>query len=397
MHRHRWAAAALTLSLGAAVLTGCSGDESAKPDGSSPRDKDTRAALEKQAQRVRLEMQPQLAQPGTAPAASAKALSTMLASVKPARPGARVLLQQRQPGGTWEDVTTSPTDKRGRVVFAAPYAVDGEAAVYRVRAVEGRRFTAATSRALDTDRWGDPDFDEEFAGSALPQGWSHRLQGYAPDSNRACSKADPAATDVNGGVADLTVASDPGRAGQKCRTEDGRFDYRINGHISTDGRHAFRYGWFAARIKFQPARGQHGAFWMQPQSPTATVGSPSDTGAEIDVIEWFGEDQPQGGLTSFVYYRPDEEGRKAGGFIRRPERFGEDWADRYHVFSVQWTPKEYVFRIDGQETFRTSKGVSGQEQYLILSLLSSDYELPFIKDAALPQTMSVDWVRFWSL
>ena len=35
-------------------------------------------------------------------------------------------------------------------------------------------------------------------------------------------------------------------------------------------------------------------------------------------------------------------------------------------------------------------------QFPILSLLSSDYELKKLKgEGNLPQTMSVDWIRFW--
>ena len=90
---------------------------------------------------------------------------------------------------------------------------------------------------------------------------------------------------------------------------------------------------------------------------------------------------------------------KVGDWIPDPDRFlsgpGDSWYDRYHVFSVEWTPEEYIFRIDGQETFRTSEGVSQQPEYPILSLLSSDYELRKLKDNPLPQTMYVDWLRFW--
>ena len=67
------------------------------------------------------------------------------------------------------------------------------------------------------------------------------------------------------------------------------------------------------------------------------------------------------------------------------------------MFSVEWTPESYIFRIDGHETFRTSKGVSGQPEYLILSLLSSDYELANLDEDKLPQAMSVDWVRYWEM
>ena len=45
------------------------------------------------------------------------------------------------------------------------------------------------------------------------------------------------------------------------------------------------------------------------------------------------------------------------------------------MFSVEWTPKAYVFRIDGRESARITEGISEVQQYPILSLLSSDYEL----------------------
>ena len=152
--------------------------------------------------------------------------------------------------------------------------------------------------------------------------------------------------------------------------------WRANGHISTNGTKSFRYGYAAARIRFQPRRGQHGAFWMQPQTKLATEGSARRTGAEIDVIEWFGGNHPQGGLASFAHDYPKDgkpgvTPRKTGGFIKNPGRFGSGWAKKFHVFSVEWTPTRYIYRIDGRETFRTGKGVSGRPEFLILSLQSS--------------------------
>ncbi len=160
----------------------------------------------------------------------------------------------------------------------------------------------------------------------------------------------------------------------------GRYNWRLNGHISTQDQHAFRYGFAAARIKFQLRRGQHGAFWMQPQTSVKAPGNPRLTGAEIDVTEWFGNGHPSGGLTNYAYY-PGSDGEtvKVGSWIKDPARFlsnpADGWGKQFHVFSVEWTPHRYIFRIDGRETFRTTEGVSGQPEYLILSLLSSDYEL----------------------
>ena len=67
------------------------------------------------------------------------------------------------------------------------------------------------------------------------------------------------------------------------------------------------------------------------------------------------------------------------------------------MFSVEWTPTEYVFRIDGQETMRTTNGVSHDPEYLILSMLSSDFELGLLGgDGHLPQHAYVDWVQVWT-
>ena len=66
------------------------------------------------------------------------------------------------------------------------------------------------------------------------------------------------------------------------------------------------------------------------------------------------------------------------------------------MFSVEWTPDMYIFRIDGRETMRTTRGVSHHPEFLILSMLSSDYELRSLGgDKQLPQHFYVDWVQVW--
>ncbi|MGI8901902.1 MAG: hypothetical protein ACR2HA_13445, partial [Nocardioides sp.] len=73
----------------------------------------------------------------------------------------------------------------------------------------------------------------------------------------------------------------------------------------------------------------------------------------------------------------------------------DDWWKSYHVFSVEWTPRSYIFRVDGREHWRTRAGVSGVDEFLILSLLTSDYEIPRLDRSRLPSKMNVDWVRVW--
>lgn len=365
---------------------------------------------------ARLLMHPQMAQPGTGTAAASKAQSVISAEFKPVVKGRMVVLQRKK-GSGWAKVATQRENGRGIAEFTAPYQMDGKVQTYRAYAVRTSRYGQATTTPVAASKWGAPDFSDEFSGPVLGPAWTHRLQGYQPESRRKCSKADPQAVEVGGGVVRLAVIDDPARGAnnpddvlnntEKCHYdgagggEAGDYDWRLNGHIGTQSTQTFKYGYAAARVKFQPRRGQHASFWLQPAAPEASEGSAQQTGAEIDIIEWFGKGHPSGGLTSFIYHYPDDgkpgiTPKKVGGFIKNAGRFGSDWEKKYHVFSVEWTPQRYVFRIDGKETFRTSQGVSGQAQFLILSILSSDYELGFLGgEGNLPQKMSVDWVRYW--
>ena len=60
---------------------------------------------------------------------------------------------------------------------------------------------------------------------------------------------------------------------------------------------------------------------------------------------------------------------------------------RFHVFSVEWSPDGYVFRVDSKRIFETHEAVSKRQQYLVLSMLSSDWELPKLDRKTLPATM----------
>jgi beta-glucanase (GH16 family) len=211
---------------------------------------------------------------------------------------------------------------------------------------------------------------------------------------------------VGGGSLRLSVLADPERTGELCPTQDadgnpaGSHAYRLNGHVSTESAFDFQYGVAAARMRFQRRPGQHPAFWMQPRG--LLDHEPTPWGAEIDVIEWYGTDRGRERMSTAIH-RHTDGGRELatfGGPIADPDRFlhgrHDRWWNAYHVFSVEWTPREYVFRIDGQETMRTTQGVSHHPEFLILSMLSSDYELGALGgDQYLPQHAAVDWVQAW--
>ena len=337
---------------------------------------------------VRARVLPQLAATGEDLEAADEAAWVVDATIADAEKGTTVTLVGKGEDG-WTEVDHEETDAEGRVALTS--RVSGELHVVVGEGEEARGAEVSTDEAPEATFTDDFDSDtvDEPDGS-----WNTRDQGHI--GVRTCSRADPAGAQVADGVLRLSVLEDRELADEECRLPGRRkeFPYRLNGHVGTEGRVSFTYGFAAARIKTQSARGQHAAFWLQAVGGQSSGGAKTG-GAEIDVMEYFGDDHPLGGLTSFTYFL-DKAGKKqtVGGWVPDLDQYGEGWADQYHVFSVEWTPEEYVFRIDGQVTHRLETETSGREEFLILSLLSSDYELPRF-NGELPETMEVDWARVW--
>jgi hypothetical protein len=351
---------------------------------------------------VSISIVPGIIGPGKGLQSSASAQWAVIGKYSPTKEGKKVVLQ-RQSGTTWVVAGKSVIDKKGNVIFGVPGAVTGALpVVYRV---DG---PGPASTPVSTDRWGSAlDFVDDFSGTALSDQWQYRQSFYEVSSLRACSKGDPRAVKVANGTAQLSVLIDKARSAL-CKPKKpgktkifGKYRYRLNANIGTQDTHVMKFGVLAARIKFQPLQGQHASLWMQPQINSPSK-DPKVAGDEVDVIEWFGKDVPNGGLTSFIY-APSAGGKKIGGWISKPEQYlsnpKDDWYKRYHVFSVEWTPSSFIFRIDGQETRRitTTGKISQVAEYPIISLLSSDYELGNLPDEKkdLPQTMNVDWIHMW--
>ena len=380
MARMRNAPRALAAALaGALLVTGCSSADDGEPTPPSYEQSDS----------VKAQVLPQLAANGEDVESAADAAWVVDATIADAEEGTAVTLVAKDDDG-WSEVDEQETDAKGRVSLTSRDSGDLHVVVGDGDdAVGAKVSTDDAPEATFTD-----DFDDEDSVDGPDAMWLTRDQGYT--GVRTCSKASADAAEVADGVLKLSVVEDPDREGDECQLpgKRKRFAYRLNGHVGTEHRTAFTYGFAAARIKTQAARGQHSAFWMQPVGGQGT-GGPKKGGAEIDVIEYFGDDHPEGGLTSFTYFL-DKDGKKqtVGGWLPNADELGDDWAEQYHVFSVEWTPEEYVFRIDDKVTQRLKGETSGRPEFLILSLLSSDYELPRF-DGKLPQTMEVDWARVW--
>ena len=146
----------------------------------------------------------------------------------------------------------------------------------------------------------------------------------------------------------------------------------------------------------------HGSFWLQSPIFGSVPGDAKLSGTEIDTVEYFGSTYPRrrAGVLRLLPRTRTASWSKSGGLQNRGQRRDcapdDAWWKKYHVFSVEWTPEAYVFRVDGRgDVPGMTEHISGVPEFLVLSLLSSDWELKDLDECALPATMKVDWVRVW--
>lgn len=385
LDRPRASAVAVGVLL-AALSASCTSDPPAPGRQSTPSPSGTAsgqasAGPASSVQALELAALPPIVQAGPTPVDAGVAAAAYVASTRPATSGVPLVLQRRTTDG-WQQVAASRTGKDGTASLAAPPDVEGPSP-HRV-VVQGR--PGVRARAAGT--W-ELRFSDEFDGTELGAKWSYRVLGVlSAESGRKVSASSQDAVSVRDGTLRLEVKPDPANAG-----------HYLNGHISTDKSYLFRYGVAAARVKFQRPRGTHGAFWSQSPTYGRPPGDPGAAGTEVDIGEYFGDGAAKGGLASYVYHRDiANENVKDGDILPAAlEAVGsaDSFYRRYHVYSVEWSPAGYVFRIDGRPTFRSDGAVSARTQFLVLSLLSSDWELPKLDRSQLPAQMQVDWVRVW--
>jgi beta-glucanase (GH16 family) len=308
----------------------------------------------------------------------------------PANSKARATVQRLTANG-WRNVASGSLVKgsyRFRVV----------ANKYRYRALV--RASGSTSSwtvsKQNTPTWRVSWRDEFTNDAASRKTWDHRDLG-SRYGRRICSTTGARQTTYPGGVMRLRLSNDARPKqdphGTKVKNwakacPNGTY---LNAMVGTQLTKNFKHGVFAARVKFQAPQGMHGAFWLQ------SNGTP-----EIDVAEYFGNGRADGGLASYLHSKPNAKGKmtSVGGVLKSADKIvnrgSGTAASRYHVYSVEWTKAGYVFRIDGKVTLRSKRLRSTDPHFMVLSLISSDWEMSQLKKSQLSKAyVDVDWVRAW--
>ena len=174
---------------------------------------------------------------------------------------------------------------------------------------------------------------------------------------------------------------------RRAETESGEVEYHT-GMIGTQGRFETTYGYFEVRLRVQSEIGHWSAFWLQSPTMGQPLDDPAKAGVEVDVVEYLCNGHHRNRAQHTLHWNGyGEEHQSAHTLHEVP-----DMHTGFHVFAVEWTPKEYVFFVDGQETWRFDEAVSQRSQYLILSMEVGTWAGD-IAQAELPDGVSVDYVR----
>lgn len=166
-------------------------------------------------------------------------------------------------------------------------------------------------------------------------------------------------------------------------------DRFIDGCVRTRGKFEHAFGYYVARIQLQKQPGHWSAFWMYNAGVTK-VGNQGRDGTEIDIMEkpW---------LDERINYALHWDGygkahRSEGKVVKVPGVM-----EGFHTYALLWLRDQYVFYVDGKETWRTKAGgVCQVPLYLKLSDEVGDWGGD-VRKATLPDKFLVDYVRVYDL
>jgi len=340
-----------------------------------------------------------------------------------------VYLHRRNAGvGSFTTIAKSKTGKKGTYRFRVK--VPSTATIsydYRVlgaakKGKYGKQYVPNTTpgkRITFTNPW-KVGFSDGFSSRA---NWGIRYPNLtSKKSKRACSKSNASRAITKSGKLELSAR----RSGSKTaectkivkaayKATYGSKKYKkyikkekyynrimLTGHVSTASAGGSGYtvdltkpGIAAARIQFAKPRGQHGGFWLRPVTPNGHH--------EVDVVEYMGYGGKERGLYQFLYTAAGKKiGRLGTNNILKSLGKKTKWYSGYRTYSLEWSGKgsdgktTYTWRINGRQTYKYRTAASSAKHELILSQLTSDYELPRLPRSWKAGTMKVDWVKAWN-
>ncbi|PAV31181.1 hypothetical protein CIL05_00530 [Virgibacillus profundi] len=216
-------------------------------------------------------------------------------------------------------------------------------------------------------------FEDEFGGDSIDYTkWEHapewpRKDGYWSDEE--------AFVDGNG---NLVI---------QISERDGEY---YSGAVTTRNTFNQAYGYYEVRAKLPTEEGFWSAFWLMTDGEHI-IGNEGRDGTEIDIFEtalaYKGTDTFNHALHWDGYA---EHHGSAAAYPSIPGIY-----EGYHTFGLEWNKDEYIFYVDGEETWRTSAGGVSQVPAFVQLTAEVGSWGGNIENANLPDQLLVDYVRVY--
>jgi beta-glucanase (GH16 family) len=172
-----------------------------------------------------------------------------------------------------------------------------------------------------------------------------------------------------------------------------------SGHLQTVNIYgegfAQAYGYFEARMKFPMSYMAWPAFWLKNRSKWT---NPQAMNLELDVIEWYGVNDPQGHHRT-IHLGPGPGGTPTRRWHASFERRPQDLTSGFHTYGVSLDPEWITIYFDRKAVVRHPM-IDDFRQPLYpqvtLSVNGHANELPHASEAANPMELQIDYVRVWA-
>ena len=154
-----------------------------------------------------------------------------------------------------------------------------------------------------------------------------------------------------------------------------------SGRVTTKQKFGFLYGKVEIRAKLPGTQGLWPALWMLPHDKSWPP--------ELDIMELLGDNPSRVYLTAHWGTRQrDEHDQTAFS--------GPDFTQDYHVFGIEWDPKQVIWVVDGVQQKVMTHDVPNRAMYLILNT-SVGGDWPGMPDGTtvFPAFMRVDYVKVY--
>lgn len=158
------------------------------------------------------------------------------------------------------------------------------------------------------------------------------------------------------------------------------------GHSDAEEGHegfSAKYGYFEARCIAPPCEGIWSAFWLMPDEGSGMtaddIQNTGSDGIEIDIMEspWY---------NTFLTKNTNVHVLHGDGYSNTKSQKSnnirvKNMYEEFHTYGVMWTEDEYVFYIDGKETWRADHTVDGitlgtsqVKEYILLTVEVGGYK-----------------------